>query len=312
MKRRDFSLAAAGALTAGVAGTVRADHRQSGEGADAGEVEPGRKFQLQYAPHFNHFKHHAGKGYLDQLKFAAEVGFTAWEDNGMLGRPVEQQEQIAALMEERGMTTGAFVGYASFNHATFADPTNESRAMLKKRMEMILKCAKRVNATWTTIIPGTFVHHLEWDEQTAKVVETLKMCAEILEPAGVVMILNPWANSPGCFLSKAPQAVQICKAVNSPSCKILDDLSHQQSREGNLLSNIDHAYNEIAYFQAGAHPGRQEAGSGAINFRNVFQHIHGKGFRGVVGMEHGNSKKGIEGELALIQAYRDADNFQSI
>jgi hydroxypyruvate isomerase len=46
-----------------------------------------------------------------------------------------------------------------------------------------------------------------------------------------------------------------------------------------------------------------------MNYHNIFQHISGKGYQGVLGMEHGNSIKGKEGETALIKAYRDADNF---
>ena len=64
-----------------------------------------------------------------------------------------------------------------------------------------------------------------------------------------------------------------------------------------------------AYFQAGDNPGRKEPGTGEINYRNVFRHIHGKGFAGVVGMEHGNSLPGRDGELAVIRAYREADRF---
>ena len=57
----------------------------------------------------------------------------------------------------------------------------------------------------------------------------------------------------------------------------------------NLIPNIDAAWDEIAYFQVGRQPGPQEPGTGEINYRNVFKHIHGKGFKGVVGMEHGNA-----------------------
>ena len=46
-----------------------------------------------------------------------------------------------------------------------------------------------------------------------------------------------------------------------------------------------------------------------MNYRNIFRHLHAKGFTGVMGMEHGNSQPGKEGELAVIRAYRDADNF---
>ena len=46
-----------------------------------------------------------------------------------------------------------------------------------------------------------------------------------------------------------------------------------------------------------------------MNYRNIFRHIHGKGYTGVLGMEHGISKPGIEGEKALLEAYRYCDSF---
>ncbi|NNM28311.1 MAG: TIM barrel protein [Akkermansiaceae bacterium] len=310
MKRRDFATKAAGTVAAAAAAGGAVAHADSHE--TSGELL-GPKFKLKYAPHHGQFKHHAGDDYLDQIKFAADAGFTAWEDNGMMKKEPALQEKAAAVMAERGVTMGVFVSYASFKEATFADPSPESRQMLKERMQEALECAKRVNAKWTTVVPGSFVNNLEWDYQTANVVDTLKMCAEILEPAGVVMVLeplNPWRNHPGCFLSKIPQAYQICKAVGSPSCKILNDLYHQQITEGNLIPNMDKAWEEIAYIQVGDNPGRKEPGTGEINYRNIFKHLkEKKNFTGVVGMEHGISRKGKEGEVALIQAYRDADNF---
>ena len=59
----------------------------------------------------------------------------------------------------------------------------------------------------------------------------------------------------------------------------------------------------------GDNPGRKEPTSGEINYLNVFKHIHKKGFTGVLGMEHGNSESGIEGEKKVIEAYRKSDNF---
>jgi hydroxypyruvate isomerase len=127
----------------------------------------------------------------------------------------------------------------------------------------------------------------------------------VLEP------LNWFANHGGAFLQYSDQAFAICRAVNSPSCKILFDIYHQQISEGNLIPNIDLAWDEIAYFQAGDNPGRKEPGTGEINYSNVFKHIHerankeGKDF--VIGMEHGNSIKGQAGEDALLAAYRAVD-----
>jgi hydroxypyruvate isomerase len=79
----------------------------------------------------------------------------------------------------------------------------------------------------------------------------------------------------------------ICKAVGSPSCKILFDMYHQQITEGNIIPNIDRAWAEIGYFQTGDNPGRKEPTTGEMNYRNIFRHIHGKGYTGIIGMEHG-------------------------
>jgi hydroxypyruvate isomerase len=105
------------------------------------------------------------------------------------------------------------------------------------------------------------------------VIDLLRRCAEILQPHDLVMVLEPlnWhANHGGAFLRDSDQAFAICRAVNSPSCKILFDIYHQQITEGNLIPNINMSWDEIAYFQAGDNPGRKEPGTGEINYKNVF------------------------------------------
>jgi hydroxypyruvate isomerase len=269
-------------------------------------------FKLKYAPHFGMFRHHAGENHIDQLKFMADEGFTALEDNGMMGRPVELQEKIAQEMTRLNMTMGVFVSYAEFGAKSFVTSDPEIRKMLVEKMKQAVEVAKRVNAQWTTVVPGMFDTRLEWDYQTANVIENLKYCADVCEPSGLVIVLEPlnaWRDHPGLFLTKIPQAYQICKAVSSPSCKILDDLYHQQITEGNLIPNMEKAWSEIAYFQVGDNPGRKEPTTGEINYKNVFKYIHEKGFTGVVGMEHGNSSAGKEGERGVIDAYKYCDSF---
>jgi hydroxypyruvate isomerase len=72
---------------------------------------------------------------------------------------------------------------------------------------------------------------------------------------------------------------------------------------------MDQCWDEIAYIQIGEVPGRKEPTTGEINYRNIFKHVHEKGYKGILGMEHGNSKPGKEGELAVIKAYRQVDSF---
>jgi hydroxypyruvate isomerase len=207
---------------------------------------------------------------------------------------------------------GVFVAHNIYwNEPNLASGKKDLRDEFLADIKDSVEVAKRVNAKWMTVVPGHVDLRLEHDYQTANVVESLKQACSILEPHGLVMVLEPlnFYNHPGLFLKKIPQAFQICKAVDSPSCKILDDLYHQQVTEGNLIPNIDIAWDEIAYFQMGDNPGRKEPTTGEINYRNVFKHIHDKGFKGVLGMEHGNSKDGKEGEIAVIEAYRKSDDF---
>jgi hydroxypyruvate isomerase len=195
---------------------------------------------------------------------------------------------------------------------TFAGRDVAARDAVLANMRASVDVAKRVNAKWMTVVPGCYDQKLEWDYQTANCIELLKRCCEIVEPHGIVMVLEPlnwFTDHPGVFLHKIPQAYLICRAVGSPSCKILFDIYHQQISEGNLIPNMDLAWEEVAYLQVGDNPGRHEPGTGEINYRNVFKHAHGKGFDGVVGMEHGNSRPGRKGEQAVIDAYEAADAF---
>ena len=125
------------------------------------------------------------------------------------------------------------------------------------------------------------------------------------------MVLEPlnFRNHPGLFLTESPQAFEICKAINSKSCKILFDIYHQQIQEGNLIPNIDLCWDEISYFQIGDNPGRNEPTTGEINYKNIFKFIYEKGFSGILGMEHGNSIPGKNGEKQLINSYKIVDNF---
>ncbi len=308
MKRRDFVRTATAAAAVGAAGLAPTTARS----VEAGGTRHDDPFQLDYAPHFGMFSASAGDDPVDQLRFMAERGFRSLEDNGMKGRPVAEQERIAAEMARLGMRMGVFVAHTIYwREPNLASGDEARRDEFLTEIRESVEVAKRVNATWMTVVPGHVDLRLHPDFQTAHVVETLRRAADILEPHGLVMVLEPLnpRDHPGLFLTGIPQAYQICRAVDSPACKILDDLYHQQITEGNLLPNLDRAWSEIAYFQIGDNPGRREPTTGEINYRNVFRHIHAKGYDGILGMEHGNSRPGAEGEEAVIAAYRSVDGF---
>ena len=99
----------------------------------------------------------------------------------------------------------------------------------------------------------------------------------------------------------------MCKAVGSPKCKILNDLSHQQVTEGNLIPNIDAAWDEIAYFQIADNPGRNEPGTGEINYAKIMEHIARKGYRGIIGLELVQSNASAAGDKFFLDSVRAID-----
>ena len=306
MRRRDFlagSLAAGAAAAMSPAASGLAFHQNA---------RPGKgRFNLKYAPSIGQFKNLAGADPKAQIQFAADQGFGAMFDNGIMGRPPGDQEMISRELAARDMTLGPFVLYADFGVKSFVTRDKDTRDMLLKKMRQGVETSKRVNCPWALVVPGRFDESLAWGYQTANVIDNLRACLEVCEPAGLILVLEPLnpKDHPGLFLTRIPQAYEICRAVDSPSCKILDDLYHQQITEGNLIPNIDLAWEAIASFHVGDSPGRKEPTTGEINYRNVFKHIHAKGYQGVLCMEHGQSLSGKEGERAVIEAYRACDSF---
>ena len=218
--------------------------------------------------------------------------------------------EFDAELKRLGMRMGVFVLNPDTAWTmTFAAGEASFRDSFLKDVDASIEVAKRVGAKWATVVMGTVAPKLEPEYQTANAVEILREAAKRLEPHGIVMVLEPLnrRDHPNLFLTRIPQAFQICRAVNSPSCKILFDIYHQQITEGNLIPNFDQAWDEVAYVQAGDNPGRKEPTTGEINYANVFAHLKKKGFRGVVGMEHGNARTGVEGEKAVVAAYRSVD-----
>jgi hydroxypyruvate isomerase len=271
-------------------------------------------FKLKYAPGIGMFRELAGTDIIDNIKFCYDMGFRAMFDNGLINRQPEDQVKIANEMQRLGMELGPFVLYADFPVCSFVLNKPEIREMLVNRMKEGVEVAKRTGVKWALVVPGRYDERLHRDFQTANVIDNLKYCCDIMEPAGLTIVLEPLNtihDHPGLFLTGMPQAYQIARAVNRTVCKIVEDIYHQQITEGNLIPNMDAAWSEIAAFHCGDNPGRNEPTTGEINFKNVFKFIYSKNYQGVICMEHGISNRSKEGEARVIQAYRECDSFEA-
>ena len=306
MKRRNFiQNAATVAAMAGISSNALSNNVKGEKSSNSA------KFKLKYAPEFGSFPELAGKDPLDVIKFCADQGFRAMYENGFSSRPIAEQDKIVAELTRNHMDMGPFTIYADFGKESMVLKDRDIQQMLIKKVTEGVEVSKRTGFKHALIVPGRYNESMAWDYQTANVIDNMRELSEIAERGGLTIVLEPLnkRDHPGLFLSGIPQAYAICRAVNSPACKIINDIYHQQITEGNLIPNIDAAWSEIASFHLGDNPGRNEPGTGEINFQSIFKHLSEKGYNGVLCIEHGRSIKGKEGELALIEAYRKVDNF---
>jgi len=267
-------------------------------------------FKMKFSPEFGIFADLAGTDIIDQIKWGYDQGFRAWESTGLKNRPVAEQEKISQTVQSLGMEFGQFVGTMTFKDVTFAGRDKSLREKVLQDIKVSVDIAKRMNTKYIHNVLGMADPKLAWDFQMANAIDLLKRIAEIYEPHGIVMVMesmNHKIDHPGMFLHTIPQAYSLAKAVGSASIKVLFDFYHVQIQEGNVLPTLDYAWDEIAYIQVGDTPGRNEPTSGEINYPKVLQHVYDKGYRGFVGMEHGTSKPGKDGESATLAAYRSID-----
>jgi hydroxypyruvate isomerase len=309
MQRRKFlqnaSLTGASILTSA---SILSD-KASGNPKNPAAEKP---FNLNYAVHDGMFRNHAGNDFIDQIKFAYDKGFRAVEDNGMRRRDKALQEKIGSTLASMNVKMGVFVSHdIDWSKPSLSSGDKDDREKFLGQIRESVDVAKRCGSKWMVVVPGVMTPGLDPAYQKAHVIDTLRKASDILMAHNLVMVLEPlnFRDHPGQLLPDIPNIYTVVKAVNSPACKMIFDVYHVQIHSGNIIPNMDMAWDEIEYIQLGDNPGRKEPTTGEINYKNVFKHIHKKGYKGLLGMEHGNSQPGKEGELALIKAYRECDGF---
>ncbi|MEG3090574.1 hydroxypyruvate isomerase family protein [Sphingomonas sp. PB1R3] len=281
-------------------------------GRKVGPASNTARFTLGFAPHLGSFASR-GASSVEQIAFAADQGFWAWEDNEYALRPVAEQEAIARALRQRNMTMGVFVAsmpkWADSRPLLGGDDEAERSAFLAD-VRNAVEVAKRANAKCATVVTGFLDRKLHPAIQQGRVIDVMRRAGDIVAPHGLTLVMEPLntrTNHPGVFMQSIAEGYAVARGVNSPGVKVLADLYHEQIQAGNLIPTLKLCWGEIGYIQFGDNPGRNEPGSGEVNYANVCRYLKERAYTGVIGMEHGNSIKGRAGEDRLIAAYRAID-----
>jgi len=215
-----------------------------------------------------------GLAMLDRLGYDAYEMFD-WRDAGLLSSFAAEGKKYylacATLTANRGVTAPG---------CGLVNP--RERDGFLEQIHLSVEAAKKVGCRRLVVLTGNELGGMPRSEQMANVVAGLRSAAPILERNGitaVVEILNTYVNHAGYFLYYVRDGVEMVDRVGSPNVKLLFDIYHVQIMEGNLIENIRNYVDRIGHFHIGDNPGRNEPGTGEINYRNVFKAIYDLGDR---------------------------------
>jgi hydroxypyruvate isomerase len=134
-------------------------------------------------------------------------------------------------------------------------------------------------------------------------ISNLKYASAELKKANIKLLIEPinTYDIPGFYLSRTQQAVEILNEVGSDNLFIQYDIYHAQRMEGELCKTLEANLSNIAHIQLADNPGRNEPGTGEINYVHLFQFIDRIGYKGWIGCEY-KPASNTEAGLGWIQA----------
>ena len=299
MERREF-LTATSAAAGGLA---------TGDAPKASAPLAAKPFKLRYACELNWFE--GEMTFAQRLDLFKSHGFTAVEYNGLLKHEVPEVEQLRKDLDARGMDFGIFVANpGGWDRAGVVDP-KQHPAFLEE-IQKTIRYHKIIKNRSVTTLTGMTLPGVSRSTQRRSCVLGFKKAADLLAGTDLALVPEPLnhIDHPGFFMTRADELAEVVAEVNSPNVRMLYDLYHLQVTQGNLIRDFQQYYEFVGYIQTGDVPGRKEPGTGEVNYKNVLKAIYDKGYRGIIGMEHGWSVPGMDGFLRCVKAYRAADDFE--
>lgn len=237
-----------------------------------------------------------GGNWCDRVRTGAENGFKGVEQ---LGWKDVDMEAAKAVLAETGVTSTAIVIQSKENdeynkamawsHGMVWEDTR--KAFLDSFRETV-EAAKTLNVPNIIATVGNTRSDCSSERQFYNCVYTLRAMSDIAEAEGIMIVLEPLnilVNHAGYYLVTTPQATEMIKAVDSPNCKILFDIYHQQISEGNVIRNIKENIDLIGHFHIADNPGRREPGTGEMCYEKIFAAIQETGYDRWLAFECGRS-----------------------
>ncbi|HMO45252.1 MAG TPA: hydroxypyruvate isomerase [Rubrivivax sp.] len=164
----------------------------------------------------------------------------------------------------------------------------ERKAEFRSGVAQAIEYAKALGVPQLNCLAGKAPSGVGDSVLRATLVENLKFAAAELGKAGLKLLVEPinTCDIPGFYLSRSAQTLEILDEVGAANAYLQYDIYHMQRMEGELAANLHKHLPRIAHIQLADNPGRNEPGSGEINYDFLFAHLDRIGYSGWIGCEY--------------------------
>ena len=225
--------------------------------------------------------------FLDRFAAAAKGGFKGVEYVGPYDHP---PEQIAELLRRNGLTQVLFNmpagNWAAGERGIGCHP--DRRGEFQDGVATTIRYARVLGNRQVNCLAGLLPKGVSREAAEETFVANLRFAAAELKKAGILLIAEPinFHDMPGFFLNTSAQAVAIFDKVGSDNLKLQYDIYHMQRMEGELVKTMERLLPRIGHIQLADNPGRNEPGTGEINYPYLFEVLERLGYGGWIGCEY--------------------------
>lgn len=170
---------------------------------------------------------------------------------------------------------------------SMVDPAQRDNFLADVRNSIVF--ARKVEIPQIILMSGNAIPGRTHEEQYASLLEGIKRAGELAAQAKLTMIvepLNSLVNHTGFFLNTCTEGLKLVREADNPYVKLLFDIYHEQVQQGNVIRTLTEAAPNVAVFHVADNPGRNDPGTGEINYPNVYKAIQKTGFSGYLTMEY--------------------------
>jgi len=279
-------------------------------------------WNLRYAPHLGYrppfeplFRASVGSDDpVAHIRFAREAGFAGVLYAAARGRPADEQARVGQALEREGLEAGCLL-YTTFDKlrsTMWSVDEAAAREQIASEIRAAIETARRVGAKRLAVLGGADPQR-PLAQQHAAFAQNLRFAADLAARAGMVLCLETLSRTsvPDMLLQHIDDAHALVKAVDHPAVRLVFDTSHVQIMDGELLVRLEQVWDAVEIVQLADHPGRLEPGSGEIDFEGILRLLHGKGYQGLVELEHGWAQPGLAAEQQGIETLARLDRAAS-